>query len=73
MKNKAAYASVMFEAVVMVMSNNGNRTVWSPIQSVIIWAIISIIIFSSHYPFCDWPKVYCEFFKSALGMSSSCR
>ena len=36
MKNKAAYASVMFEAVVMVMSNNGNRTVWSPIQSVII-------------------------------------
>ena len=63
----------MFEAVVMVMINNGNRTEWSPIKSVIICVIINTIILLTHYPFCDWPKAYSEFFKSVPGKSSSNR
>ena len=57
----------------MVMINNGNRTEWSPIKSVIICVIINTIILLTHYPFCDWPKAYSEFLKSVPGKSSSNR
>ena len=43
MKNKAANAPVTFEEIVTIMNSNGNRTEWSPIQSVIIRRVIDKI------------------------------
>ena len=41
-ENTAAYAPIKFEEIVIVMINNGNRTEWSPIRSVIIRVINKI-------------------------------
>ena len=43
MKNKAANAPVTFEEIVTIINSNGNRTEWSPIQSVIIRRVIDKI------------------------------
>ena len=41
-ENTAVYAPITFEEIVIVMINNGNRTEWSPIRSVIIRVINKI-------------------------------